>query len=279
MCSQCAVGYNLSSLGGCVLCSNVANCAFCSLDNLCSVCEAGYKLSQVTINNVTGMLCMFCSDPNCYSCSAPNMCSNCTYPYNLVNNSCQPPSFDCELPCALCNYSSNSSTCLYCQSPPYSSSPVNGSCFLCQQPFCSQCDPTNPQICFSCQTGYTLSGSGICTLQLGCSNFSIDGTCNSCQELYALDSGQDQCMACLVTQGCLSCDIDNLTVCTGCITGMFLSNGSCNSCPPLCLSCNSSSCYYYSSLVAFINDQIVVGTCLPPCYCNQSNPYFCVRCD
>lgn len=282
VCSQCQTNYTVSAYGTCVSCSNITNCVQCLLNNICAVCQQGYTLTYSMVNNATQTTCILCTIPGCLSCSQSNVCSNCSYPYVLANNSCQPPSYQCELPCASCNYTSQnqSNTCQFCQSPAYSIYPVNGSCFICQQPFCSQCDPTNTSICLYCEYGFTLSLNGSCTGQLGCTNFSSNGTCTSCQPLYALDAGQGKCMTCQVAQGCLSCDVTNLTACTGCISGMFLSNASCQPCPPLCLSCsNSTSCLSYSSSVVVINNQVVIGTCLPPCHCNSSNPYVCIYCD
>lgn len=172
--------------------------------------------------------------------------------------------------------SSSTPGCLYCAAP-YSLLPSNGTCFVCMVPNCFICNETNLKVCFTCSSGYTLSSNG-CIPQLGCLYTDINGTCTTCNNLYAL-SNSGACLPCQVVQGCSACNVQNLTICTQCQPGFFLSNGTCSPCPPLCISCNATACFNYSSSVLIIGGEVVIGTCLPPCQCTQGDPYLCTSCE
>jgi len=74
-------GYCVPNVSSTAFTCNQNNCATCSYDNFCSVCNPGYTLSSWGTCVMT-----VCNVPNCASCSINNICSVCDTGYGLTGN-------------------------------------------------------------------------------------------------------------------------------------------------------------------------------------------------
>ena len=280
-CFACSSSFNLSTSGTCVQC-NDSNCKVCQGNGSCGICMPNYSLSVVFVNGGSVSACVQCNVANCQYCNEMNVCSFCALGYLPNNGTCEfINAAQCELPCASCNLTTGA--CMACMSPPYSFQPnSNGSCFLCQVLNCAGCLETDPTVCNFCGFGYILDLTNPlqCVPAPSCISFGINGTCLECTAIHALDLTTSQCIPCQVPQGCLNCSIANITMCTGCNKGLFLQNGSCMPCPPLCASCNSNGCLMFKPEVKKVDDIILLVSCRFPCMtCNGTDPFYCTVCE
>ena len=235
---------------------------------------------SMTVNGVQE--CQSCNVTLCNNCSVIGVCTSCQVGSTLTNGVCQADFIKCLFPCTSCNQLTG--VCEECLAPPFSLLPSsNGSCYYCYIFNCRHCSETDPAVCSICNKGFILDSSNTsrCVAISGCMNASnvTVGTCEVCSPLYALNTTTNMCVSCQVPQGCLTCDISNINVCTQCQMGLFLQNGTCFMCPDLCFSCDASGCLQFSPEVLTVNDKILLVGCPFPCKsCNGSDPFYCTDC-
>jgi len=196
------------------------------------------------------------------------------------------------------NCATGVSLCTQCNNFYYVSS--NSTCVECPNtPQCLICNPSNPQQCQTCNTGFFLNNN-ICTACpsycASCSSatlcltlvnpvgfvlMTVNGAsvlancdpgcnqctsndpsfCTNCAQGFYLNSGI--CLPCTITSKCQACSQANSTVCTSCFPGAFLSNSVCVSCQSPCVTCTSAT--QLSSCTSCPSGYILSNaTCTPP---------------
>ncbi|KAL4494135.1 hypothetical protein ABPG72_016091 [Tetrahymena utriculariae] len=244
-------------------------------------CEYGVSPLQPSF------ICQSCLKATCKQCSQPDLsyCTSCfqngqnqylqngdcvqscSNNYYLDGNNCKLCSS--KIPkCEICN----SDECQYCSSTYYLSidkqqctqacpykqyaAQINGiySCQYCQNSRCLQCDPSQPNLCLSCD-------------QLQNTKYLENGQCNlSCSD-HAFPDSQNICQKCETNfQNCDSC---NQSMCLSCITGYYLDKQT-SSCVDEC-----PKGQYGSSLTKqceFCDQKIECEICDP------QNPNQCTKC-
>ncbi len=102
---------------------------------------------------------------------------------------------------------------------------------------------------------------------LGCSTCNANGTCTSCQSGFSLLS-IGVCEQCI--DGCSTCAKDALNVCaSGCQSGTYQSNSSCLPCTAPCITCSAAD-ICTSCITGY---ELINGTCNK--WCDDSNCYDC----
>lgn len=159
--SICKTGFFFQNATNSCLQCNFPNCLMCSGYQVCSQCNNGYYLWNVTYynsqNNVAvNITCLPCVS-NCSTCSSFYNCSNCTAGYYQFDNNC--------LMCSMqfCSSCSNATTCTMCNNGTYLSQTNSSECLLCnlQIPNCVDCTESSPSQlqCSTCSYGYYVNGS------------------------------------------------------------------------------------------------------------------------
>ena len=256
LCAVCSPGYALVDNLACVsisnLVCNIVGCSYCITNNTCSACMNGY-----TLNSNNNSCTASCSVPNCYQCLNNLNCQTCSYGYYLNNNNCVPVSQSqsfCNTTFGSTCTACTNTICTQCASGTVINT-VNGNC----------CPPITNNIA-NCASYSTTWGN------TGC-QYSI--TCTACQLgsiLTAPFSGQPQCLSIPCTiNNCAYCF--HSTVCLVCKQGYNLVNNVCTSyvapsnCNvPNCVACSNNVC------TSCLNGYLLYnGTCV----CNFQNCLAC----
>lgn len=141
---------------------------------------------------------------------------------------------------------------------------------------CGTCNPANASDCYTCLAGYEYKAGYGC-LEL---NDTCGGICNVCP--YGKVLNGIECTAC--TANCGKCMITDLSNCTSCKIGYYLSDGTCLECPDgcktctsatRCLSCNNSYTLEFPDIQF---RQHLCVQCLYPCLTCFGNKYSCTSC-
>ena len=149
----------------------------------------------------------------------------------------------CDPSCKSCS-GTTLSDCLSC----YQGTTLQGNqCISCTDSNALSCLPFNLAFSTSCIQGYTAafhSTGGTCqACALNCKKCDQNGPgkCDSswCFEGFVQLAGTTNCTACF--GGCASCNSNDLSVCTSCGVGQYVSNGICSSCGNNCVTCSSGS--------------------------------------
>lgn len=241
------------------VCNNntVPNCANCSYNNFCSMCNPGYALTRDGQCQVTQ-----CNVMNCQSCSLNNICQQCNTGYQLnygyfdrflfkiipqnlqmmLNIQCTPVNTSIVCNISNCQYCSLSNVCSQC-APGSILNTNNNTCTpTCNITNCYQCNTNNNSTmqCSICASGYMLSSNGSsCTLM----NYTCVSSCNINSCVYNLNTQSAQCISCMdgyllyngtcynKTCNIYGCDIcapwTTYLMCLKCSQGLVLSDGYC----------------------------------------------------
>lgn len=93
-CQVCSSGYMVTMGYTCQIIPNfnctLSNCVYCTSNNVCGSCAAGYQISSNQCVPQT------CSIPNCLSCNQ-TVCQACQQTYALVNGTCLQKSYGCSV--------------------------------------------------------------------------------------------------------------------------------------------------------------------------------------
>lgn len=146
----------------------------------------------------------------------------------------------------------------------------------CQAP-CATCSTTNNAQCTSCLAGYFYSQSASSCMPI----VDCNGPCSVCPFNYLLSN--QQCIQCGNNQ-CARCQATNLSICTTCYDGSYLSSGACLTCPTGCSTCvNQNNCITcspgYISQIQPITTQTLCAACQPPCAQCIGNTQTCTVCQ
>lgn len=297
-CSTCLAGNYLSSTAyTCYPCP--ATCSACLNSTYCTSCETGYELSSNLC--VCGTACNDCMS------NSTGICSSCTYSPSFSCSSCVTGYYSSGGNCLLCNLVWSSctectiSTCLSCQSPfivvstgcacnntaGLYKSIVGSTCLSCSSIIanCSTCSNTGSTICSSCDLGYYVSSSQVCSPCTGncltCS--STPSHCDSCLVTYVMvspftcdcnntdgyfyDASTAGCSPCSsLLSNCLTCVLNatSQTVCSLCASTYYWDTAS-FSCVACSTSCNDCSSFSYCTSCQY-NLIPVLGVCV----CNNA---------
>ena len=99
---------------------SVAYCTTCSFIDYCSICQAGYTLSNGACGCATGQsmlsgVCISCNIAFCTACSSADVCSACQSGFQMVNSACSCPTGSTISSSGTC-VSCNVVNCLQCDS-------------------------------------------------------------------------------------------------------------------------------------------------------------------
>jgi proprotein convertase subtilisin/kexin type 5 len=252
----------------CTNCTDLATCTTCISNLLVINGSCGCDDTNGSYLDTVTNTCISCSQklPLCANCdynSTNNTlsCIACSAGSFLINGSCSP----CLVTCLNCT---DLLTCGAC-APGYDLNITN----LCDCINCTTCnasgivncvtcdltDPTN-MTCTLCMPG-TYLNAGVCTLcPVGCATCDSPTNCQSCSlpfissspagqcvcnsiSLVYYDPNNQTCSSCAsILLNCTSCSSANYTtVCLNCITGSFVSNGSCTTCIYPCSACSTAT--------------------------------------
>lgn len=234
---------------------------------MCTVCLLGFAVSNgACVACLSG--CNFCS-------SEIAICLGCgTGTFLTLSGSCTA----CSPFCTVCN----ANGCITCYSGYYLTSSFT--CAQnCQSP-CATCSVTAPSTCLTCVAGYIVNPSSIqnCQPSVECSN---NSTCSVCPFGFVLSA--QKCVACDSNAQCSRCLATNITSCTSCFIGSYLSPvNSCLACPTGCATClNKVSCLTCSSGFTAASTSISLTSqivsciqCQSPCATCLGSPVFCTTC-
>ncbi len=197
-------------------------CKECTDATTCVTCRNGFILTAEKKCRSCSILCSECLSNSVITCSS------CSYGLELLNGVCVP----CPDNCNTCS----SGICSQC---------ANGYtlndkfvCVLACQLSCATCATNLPTVCTSCYGSATLS-AGICNVKASCNT---DSSCTECGQglNFYLDSGK--CLQCPTINSCLQCNPNDITSCTLCVEGYFVSSAaSCSECGLGCKSCTSEA--------------------------------------
>jgi len=151
---------------------------------------------------------------------------------------------------------------------------------------CTSCSNINPAYCNQCISGYYLQ-NGICypcLLSSNCQTCIVaqPNVCLSCRAnmIMAVINGTTICQNCIYP--CSSCLQSNISFCTACPVGKYLSNGTClnNVCSQFCEVCSSpTTCLLCMPGYWPLNSN---GICVPGvagCLkVMNNNPTYCLKC-
>ena len=246
-CITCSTGLIPNAQGNlCIInCSSgstpVANCLSCATSSACQVCQNGYILESGQ--------CIQCNVPGCQTCSTNNNCSatGCYPGYNFLISSsgygtCSIS--NCFYPCNTCDTNGQCISCKF----PFNPSPYdNGTCFTCNVQNCAQCGSNNLNICTLCNQGYSLNTpiNSTCTWTCTSSNCiscpNGQNTCALCNPGFVPNGAV--CSQCNNAPICMSCLSTNLSSCTNCTQGYYLtSSNTCAQCAnPSCAVCSGNN--------------------------------------
>lgn len=250
------------------------SCLLCEIAN-CSMCSANNQCSQCVANySLSDNSCFLCNDPNCMACSADNVCSMCMGNLTLGNGSC----FTCDVPnCMTC---ASLGVCQACASG-FNLLVSNGttSCVVPCPDNCSSCNQTTGA-CSECQTGFTLD--------------TANNTCFSCNVSNCMMcNGTDICMTCYPIFNLASnvCTCPNTTViaiggstptcvCSNANETFSNTTGQCEVCAlDHCMTCNGSVCAVCMTGYNNVNGSCETDRC-PIADCNAcSFSSFCTACQ
>lgn len=162
--------------GDCILNCNDFGCATCETTTTCSLCYAGYELSNAkkcvrSCNEgsakVTGGTCKKCGTyiSKCESCY-PNyddgyktvLCNYCSSGYFLNYGVCT----QCSSTLANCLQCTSSLVCIRCAKDFRVNGDICESKDKCKAKNCKTCVSDNPDKCSVCNTGFTTNSNGLC---------------------------------------------------------------------------------------------------------------------
>ena len=126
----------------------------------------------------------------------------------------------------------------------------------------------------------------MCTGTSFCSSCDTSGVCLSCVSGWVLSS-TNVCEKCTGAPECAVCDSTNLSTCTSCLDGFYISDGSCIACPyENCKTCNATVCLSFKEFTfqqSYNNNPSAIlypVFCNPECAsCSVNNPEFCYQCQ
>ena len=218
-------------------------CKACTSNQLCTICEKGYYLDGI---------CKFCPESNCEICNQfdPSKCLKCKNSYFLENQQCQKCPKNLSNTCETC---SSDGKCLTCLDGYLLSS---DQCLTCPLN-CIKClDKTT---CKTCQEGYFLSASQVCTrCGANCNRCDDASSCAICDIGYILESFS--CVSCIEATTCLDCAQNG--VCLLCQPGYGLTDiGTCAITPS-----GLTNCMYLDS-----NNHNNCKVCQPDYYLKNQN--------
>ena len=247
--------------------------------------EGNYTCIQTCPSSyfITGDLCLKC-DSTCAECNGA-LATDCTVcpqalPYMLPTNAC-------AAVCGTGEYLYEDTCYTNCPSPTYSidltplacvtQCPSNyylagTSCIICESG-CSSCEAAGT--CDICDTGYSLSASGLCLLSCPVGYISVDGVClvkctdSDCAECTIQAPGTcEQCKTSFV--------LYNGACYTSCPLGTFESSSNCLACSTSCVYCNSSTSCTQCATGSYLFGSACHSTC-PDGYYEQGG--ICAMCD
>ena len=218
-----------------------------------TLCSLSLQTTSNTRYHVTCNIGSYYNANRCYKCPYDcaycqdgSTCNQCFDGYYLQNGTCLP----CSENCTICK---SDTFCTHCDL--YHLSFTDGSCRDCSLylPNCSACDNINK--CTVCTSGYSLASSGGGCVQsiAGCTSYTADGNCSSCDSGYFPNNG----ICTLCGSGCIECE--SKTQCYSCSGGYYMQNQTCYACTVShCVSCsNGTQCDSCGGFYK-VNDQ---GTC------------------
>ena len=213
----------------------------------CSVCGENDVCSicfdQFSLTSTKS--CLPCNISNCLTCTDSNVCGSCLTSFQLVNNQ----------------------TCLLCTIANCQSCNSSGLCANCSADF-------------NAVEGLCVKGCPANCLTSQCSNFT--GTCFQCSPTFTLDSINNKCFSCNLTN-CLSCSGNN--ICNLCGDSFNLGNGGNCVCPTnSILTNNGTACGCPTNQTFNLDSTGTSGLCLQSCgitdciQCSTTNGTKCTQC-